>query len=109
MSKNNYGWIICIGSAMVLFCTSGLTATGFTAYQPYLISIGGLTNTQASTVVMFRNLFGLLSMLSVTSLIHRFEIRRIVTLGMLLCGISFVLYGCSVNFLGYCIKKLINT
>ena len=102
MDKKQYGWAICMACALLLFCTAGLAQTGFSAYQPYLTRIGGLTNTQASTVVLFRNLFGLAGMLAVTPLIRRFEVRRIVTCGILLCGVSFLAYGFSRSFFGYC-------
>lgn len=102
MDKKQYGWVICMACALLLFCTGGLSTTGFSAYQPYLISIGGLTNTQASTVVLLRNLFGLLGMLVTTPLIRRFEVRRLVTFAMVLCGISFIIYGLSDGFGGYC-------
>lgn len=102
MDKKQYGWAICMACALLLFCTAGLAQTGFSAYQPYLTRIGGLTNTQASTVVLFRNLFGLAGMLAVTPLIRRFEVRRIVTCGILICGVSFLAYGFSRSFFGYC-------
>lgn len=101
MDKAQYGWAICMACALLLFCTSGLATTGFSAYQPYLISVGGLTNTQASSVVLARNLFGLLGMLIVTPLIRKFEIRRVVTVGMLLCCACFIAFGFAKSFLGY--------
>lgn len=95
MNKKQYGWAICMACALQLFCVSGLATTGFSAYRPYLITIGGLTNTQASTVVLFRNLFGLFSMLAVTPLIRRFEVRRLVACAMVICGLSFFVFGIS--------------
>lgn len=103
MKKENYGWAICFACALLLFCTNGLATTGFSAYQPYLIHLGGLTNTQASAVIFFRNLFGLIAMCVTTPLIHKFEVRRIVTAGMVVCGISFVVYGYAAGFSGYCL------
>ena len=108
MDKKQYGWAICMACALLLFCTGGLAQTGFSAYQPYLITIGGLTNTQASTVVLFRNLFGLIGMLAVTPLIRRFEVRRIVTCGMLLCGGAFLVFGISESFVGYCMAAALS-
>lgn len=105
MNKKQYGWAICMACALQLFCVSGLATTGFSAYQPYLITIGGLTNTQASTVVLFRNLFGLFSMLAVTPLICRFEVRRLVACAMVICGLSFFVFGISDNFFGYCMAS----
>ena len=46
MDKKQYGWAICMACALLLFCTAGLAQTGFSAYQPYLTRIGGLTNTR---------------------------------------------------------------
>lgn len=50
MNKEKYGWAICMACALQLFCVSGLATTGFSACQLYLITIGRLTNTQASYV-----------------------------------------------------------
>lgn len=30
--RKQYGWIICIASTLLLFCTGGLCITGFGAY-----------------------------------------------------------------------------
>ena len=43
MEKKKYRWVICAGCTLMFFCTAGLGMTGFTVYQPYLISDGGLT------------------------------------------------------------------
>lgn len=105
MDKKQYGWMICAACALLLFCTGGLATTGFSAYQPYLITIGGMTNTQASTVVLFRNLFGLIGMLAVTPLIRRFEVRRLVTFGSFVCGLSFLVFGAAESFPVYCLAS----
>lgn len=102
MDKKQYRWAVCTACALLLFCTVGLAQTGFSVYQPYLISVGGLTNTQASAVVLFRNLFGLVGMLAVTPLILRFEVRQVVTGGLLVCSFSFFAYGSAHSFLEYC-------
>lgn len=102
MKKINYGWLICAASALLLFCTGGLGVTGFSAYQPYLINIGGLSNTQSSTVILFRTFFILIGMLCANRLIELFEIRRVVTVSLLICSVSFVLFGLSNGFTMYC-------
>lgn len=93
----NYGWVICFACALLLFCTGGLATTGFAVYQPYLINIGGLTNTQSSTMLMFRTMFTLLGMLTTRRLIARFEVRRVVTAACFVCGAAFLVYAFSSN------------
>jgi MFS family permease len=107
MKKLQYGWVICIASALLLFCTGGLAVTGFSAYQPYLISIGGLTNTQSSSVIFSRTLFILFGMLLANHLIRLFEIRRVVTAALVLCSGAFFLFGISTNFYMYCLAAAI--
>lgn len=103
MKKSQYGWIICMASALLLFCTGGLGVTGFSAYQPYLINIGGLTNTQSSSVIFCRTLFTLAGMLFANQLIKLLEIRRVVTAALLLCAGAFYLFGLSTDFFMYCV------
>lgn len=103
VDNKQYAWIVCMSCALLLFCTAGLAQTGFSVYQPYLISVGGLTNTQASVVVLFRNLFGLVGMLTVAPLIRRFEVRQVVTGGLLVCSFSFFIYGFARSFWEYCV------
>ena len=100
--KLHYGWAVCAACALLLFCVGGLSTTGFSAYQPYLISVGGLTNTQASSVILFRTLFTMIGMFFVTRLIHLLEIRRLVTIAMVISAISFFLYGFADSFAEYC-------
>ena len=102
--KKQYGWVTCIMCSLLMFCTVGLTGAGFSAYQPYLLSERGLTNTQVAAVIMCRNLFGLFGMLSVTFLIRKFEVRAITAAGLVFCGVGFAAYGAArsmpVFFLG---------
>ena len=51
----NYAWAVCAACLLVLLCSGGLTYKGFAAYQPYLISSGGLTNTQSSMLITIRS------------------------------------------------------
>lgn len=84
----NYGWAICAACLIVLFCNSGLNTTGFAAYQPYLIKLGGLTNTQSSTLIMIRTFSSLFGMMVVDKLIDKLEAKRVVTIGMILCCLA---------------------
>lgn len=104
----NYGWVICAACLIVLFCNSGLNTTGFAAYQPYLIKLGGLTNTQSSTLIMIRTFSSLLGMMVVDKLIHKLEAKRVVTFGMILCACTFGLYGTATSYPGYCLAAAIS-
>lgn len=105
MKNSKYGWVICFSCTLLLFCTGGLATTGFSAYQPYLIHIGGLTNTQSSTIILFRNLFSLIGMLCTSRLIARFEVKRVIGVAMLICAASFFTYGLASSFPAYCLAS----
>lgn len=101
--KKNYGWIICAVCALVLFCNAGLGHTGFSVYQPYLLSIGGLTNTQSSMVIMCRTIFAIIGMLCVEKLIARFEVRIVMSAALVVCAAGFLIFSLSSTlFAGYC-------
>ncbi len=108
LRDSNYGWVICGMSALLLFCTVGLCSTGFSIYSPYLIRIGGLTNTQASSVVLFRNLFSVVTMLFTGRLIDRWEVKRVITAALILCGASFFLYSSATGFPVYCLASSVS-
>lgn len=101
--RENYGWTICAASFLLLFCTGGLAVTGFTIYQSYLISDLGLSNTLASAMLLFRNLFGMVGMFISPVLIKRFEIRRVVTAAAVLCAAGFAVFGLAGGFALCCV------
>lgn len=76
--------------------------TGFTVYQPYLISIGGLTNAQASMLTSVRSLFTLLGMFAVNRILRKTDIRMGAAYSILATGLSFVIYGVAGSFPVYC-------
>ena len=88
--------------ALLLFCTAGLAQTGFSAYQPYLTRIGGLTNTQASTVSAVSQSVWPGGNAGGDTADSKVRGEEIVTCGILLCGVSFLAYGFSRSFFGYC-------
>lgn len=100
MKKIHYSWFICAGGTLMLFCTGGLAVTGFSVYSPYLISQIGISNFQASAIPFIRSLFTLLGMSFVTFAIRKLEIRRVVSLSLLLCSAAFAVFGCSLSFPG---------
>lgn len=104
MKKIHYSWFICAGCTLLLFCTGGLAVTGFAAYLPYMISFNGLANVQISIIVFIRSLFGVLGMLFVNAFLRKFEIRRVVSAAMMVCALSFVMFGLSSSFYSYCVS-----
>lgn len=102
MKTIHYAWFICIGATLLMFCTSGLGSTAFAAYLPYLVSIKELANVQISLIVFIRSLFGVIGMFFVNALLYRFEIRRVVTAGVFICALAFVVFSLADGFAGYC-------
>ncbi len=47
-TKPHYGWAVCAGCAMLLFCAGGLSVNAFTIYQPHILSRNGFTYAQSS-------------------------------------------------------------
>ncbi len=97
----HYAWFICAGCTLLLFCTGGLSLTAFAAYLPYLTSLKGLAGAQISAVVFVRSLFGVIGMLLVNKALEYFEVRRVVAVSLVGCGVSFVIFGSVSSFPGY--------
>lgn len=102
MKHKGNPWGVCIGCTLLLFCTVGLTTSSFSVYQPYLISIVGLSNTQASTVITVRSLSSLLGIIFVQKYINLTGLRRGMTIMSLLAAISFFIFGLADNFISCC-------
>ena len=100
-SKSNYGWVILAASTLTVFFLAGLATTGFVVYQPYLISVGGLTNTQSSTFITVRTFFNFLTMLFSRKIIERFDVKRVMLSGLILFAIGFFIYGTATSYAGY--------
>ena len=100
--KDNYKWVICFACTLMQFCNGGLGSTGFSVYQPYLISLSGLTNAQTSTMITFRQLMILVGMTVSARLIRRFEVRRVTCAAVLLSAAGFFLYSLGGSYAMYC-------
>ena len=98
MDKKKYRWIICAGCTLMFFCTAGLGMTGFSVYQPYLISDGGLTNAQASMLTSIRSMFTFLAMFAVARILNKTDIRLGAALSALGIALSMILYGAAKSF-----------
>ncbi len=103
MKKQKNPWLVCVGCTLLLFCNVGLTTSSFSVYQPYLIGIIGLSNTQASMVITVRTLFSLLGVFAVQKYLELTGLRRGMILMMLLSALSFFVFGISDDYLGCCI------
>ena len=98
MNKKTYRWVICAGCTLMFFCTAGLGMTGFSVYQPYLISVGGLTNAQASMLTSVRSMFTFFTMFAVARILNKTDIRLGGTLSVLGITVSLILYGIADSY-----------
>ena len=100
--KIHYAWFVCIGCALLLFCTSGLSVNSFTIYQPYILNLNSFTNSQSSMIITVRNLFSFASLM----LVNRYYKLMPKRIGMGLAGMfivgGFVLFGFADSFAAYC-------
>ena len=106
MKKIHYSWLVCLGCAMILFCTSGLTINAFTIYQPYILN-NGLTNTQSSFVITVRSLFCFLSMFLTAPYYRRLSLRNGLCLASCLTVLGFFLFGLARGFYAYCVSAAV--
>ena len=96
----HYSWLICFGCALVLFCTGGLCFTGFSVYLPYMKSMLGFTNTQVSVLLFARSLLGVIGMTFVNRFLKKYEIRRVVTVALIMAAASFFIYAACTTYAG---------
>ncbi len=98
--KIHYSWLICFGCALLLFCTGGLCFTGFSVYLPYMRSVLNFSNTQVSVLLFVRSLLSVIGMSFVNRFLKKYEVRRVVTVALLMAAVSFVIYGFSTSYIG---------
>ena len=98
MDKKKYRWVICAGCTLMFFCTAGLGMTGFSVYQPYLISDGGLTNAQASMLTSIRSMFTFLTMFAAARILSKTDIRLGGALSAVGIAAAMILYGTASSF-----------
>ena len=103
MKKIHYGWLVCAGCALLLFCTSGLSINAFTVYQPYIMAQNGFTNAQSSAIITFRSLSSFLGMLLTGFYYKKLSLRTGMGAagGLLLAG--FVTYAFAESHFAYCL------
>ena len=106
MKKIHYGWCVCIGCALLLFCTSGLSINAFTVYQPYILELNGFTNTQTSSIITVRSFFAFISMLLTGLYYKKVSLRNGMAIAGLLIASGFLIFGFAENYLLYCIGAM---
>ena len=95
-------WLVCLGGALALFAVMGLGVNVFSIYQPEIVRLNGFSDAQGSWITTTRSLFTLAAMLTVNQLCARFGLRRIMSAGVLLVGLSCVCFAFADSFSMYC-------
>ena len=99
--KLHYGWAVCAGCALLLFCTSGLAVNAFTIYQPYILTQNGFTNAQSSLIVTVRSLFGFASMLLTGIYYRKLSLRAGMGLAGCLIAAGFFIFSAAKSYATY--------
>jgi MFS family permease len=95
-------WLVCLGGALAMFAVMGLGVNVFSIYQPEIIRLNGFTDAQGSWITTTRSLFILATLLCVNQLCARFGLRRVMSAGVLLVGLSCLCFAFADRFLLYC-------
>lgn len=104
MKKPHYAWAVCLGSALLLFCTSGLSINAFTIYQPYILTLNGFSNTQSSLILTFRSLFSFAATLLARLYYRRLPLRTGMGIAGVFLVLGYVLFGVAGSrFPVYCL------
>ncbi len=101
-NRPHYAWLVCLGGALALFAVMGLGVNVFSVYQPEIIRQGGFTDAQGSWITTTRSLFILGALLCVNQLCARFGLRRVMTAGVALVGLSCLCFAFARSFPMYC-------
>ena len=102
MRKGHYAWAVCAGSAMLLFCTSGLCVNAFTIYQPYILSQNGFSNAQSSLIITVRSLLGFAATMLSGVYYRKFSLRAGMGLaGGCVAAAFFVFSAAGANYAVY--------
>lgn len=99
-------WLVCLGGALAMFAVMGLGVNVFSIYQPEIIRLNGFTDAQGSWITTTRSLFILATLLCVNQLCARFGLRRVMSAGVLLVGLSCLCFAFADRFLLYCAAAL---
>lgn len=93
-------WIVCLGCMIVVFVTIGLANSSFAVFQPFFISEEGLTNSQASSLILVRGIFSILTASVVVPFYKKISYRLGLMFSVSLVGVGYLVYGLVPNFAG---------
>ena len=102
MRRPHYAWVVCFGTALMLFTVMGLGMNIFSLYQPWIVSQNQFTNAQASLIVTFRSLFILFGMASGTWICRKLGLRNTAALSAGLMAAACFLFGQAASLPVYC-------
>ena len=102
MRRMHYAWWVCVGCALLLFCTAGLAINVFTIYQPFILRENGFTNAQASLLITVRSLASFFASMLVERFYRTFSLRAGMALAGLTSALGYVVYGATRSYAGYC-------
>jgi len=105
MKRPHYAWFVCMGGALCLSTVMGLGANVFTVFQPEILSANNFTNAQGSWIPTMRYLSILVALLTVNQLCDRIGLRRTMTFGALLMGVSCISFAFADSFFRYCLSS----
>ena len=107
MKKLHYAWAVCLGCALFMFVSAGLTANAFSVVQPYILAQNGFTNTQTSMIMTVRSLAYLGCMFLMPWYYRLFGYRRGAALSVLLAAAAFALFALADRLYLYYLAGLI--
>lgn len=91
-NKRVYPWLICIACLLLNICATGLVASVFSTYLPFLRDELDLSNTQVSMINMVRSLVTTAAMYFTTQVYHRISLRLGTALSCVVLSISCVVF-----------------
>ncbi len=101
MKSVHRAWGVCLGCAILIFCTSGLVTNAFSIYMPYILDREGFSGTGVSMILTVRTLSSFAVMFLTGIYYDRLSLRTGMTLAGILVAAGFLVYGLSSGYAGY--------
>lgn len=102
MEKNkqlfHYAWIIALISCLMMFTSSGMISSAFSAVKPYLVEAYGMTQAQAGLLTTVRTIANVAAMIPAVALFKKLSLRWGCTIGMACAAIGFVFLAIGDSF-----------
>lgn len=105
--QKNKKLLVCAATTLLLFCTVGLGTSSFSIYQPYLISVTGLTNSESSLFLTVRSIAGFVSTFILPLYLNKIGLRRGICLAAFCTGTAFAVLGIAHSFPVACISAVL--